>query len=92
LQAQQTLGLPRRSFSTLIAIGATVVAAALTLALVVTVDRPATSSTPTVVTLHGVGVEQIAHNRSEEGLAISSSVGGEQIAHNRSEEQWSASN
>jgi hypothetical protein len=90
LQAQQTLALPRRSFSTLIAIVATMVAAALTLALVVTVDRPATSSTPTVVTLHGVGAEQVAHNRSEEGLSISSSVGGEQIAHDRSEERSGA--
>jgi hypothetical protein len=30
--------------------------------------------------------EQIAHNRSEEGLGGAGSVGGEQIAHNRSEE------
>lgn len=86
MQAQQVLALPRWSFSTLIAIVATVVAAALALALVVSVDRPATSATPTVVTLHGVGAEQVAHNRSEEGLGVSSSVGGEQIAHNRSEE------
>ncbi len=86
MQAQQALTLPRWSFSTLIAILATVVAAAVALALVVTVDRPAMSATPTVVTLHGVGAEQVAHNRSEEGLGVSSSVGGEQIAHNRSEE------
>jgi len=69
---------------------ATVVAVALTLVLVVTVDRPATSSTPTVVTLHGVGAEQVAHNRSEEGLSTSSPVGGEQIAHDRSEERSGA--
>ena len=91
MQAQQTLALPRWSFSTLIAIVATVVAVALTLVLVVTVDRPAMSSTPTVVTLHGVGAEQVGHNRSEEGLGINSSVGGEQIAHDRSEAQSGAS-
>ena len=33
-----------------------------------------------------VGAQQIAHNRSEEGLGGSGSVGGEQIAHNRAEE------
>jgi hypothetical protein len=33
-----------------------------------------------------VGAEQIAHNRSEEGLTDLSSVGGQQISHNRSEE------
>jgi hypothetical protein len=86
LQAQQTLALSRWSFSTLIAIVATLVAVALALALVVIVDRPATSAIPTVVTLHGVGADQVAHNRSEEGLGVSSSVGGEQIGHNRSEE------
>jgi hypothetical protein len=88
LQAQQALALSRWSFSTLIAIVATVVAAALALALalVVTVARPVTLSTPTVVTLRGVGAEQIAHNRSEEGLGVLGSVGVEQIAHNRSVE------
>jgi hypothetical protein len=91
LQAQQALVLSRWSFSALIAIVATVVAAALALALVVTVDRPATSATPSVVTLRGVGAEQVAHNRSEEGLGASSSVGGEQIAHNQSEEGLASS-
>ncbi len=86
MQAQQALTLPRWSYSTLIAIVATVVAMALALALVATVDRTATSATPTVVILRAVGAEQVAHNRSEEGLGVSSSVGGEQIAHNRSEE------
>ena len=85
MQAQQALAVPRWSFSTLIAIVAIVVAAALALALVVTVDRATTSAAPTVVTLHGVGAEQVAHNRSEQGLGVFSSVGGEQIAHNRSE-------
>jgi hypothetical protein len=32
-----------------------------------------------------VGAEQIAHDRSEQGLGGPSSVGGQQIAHNRSE-------
>lgn len=86
MQAQQALVLSKWSFSTLIAIVATFVAVALALALVVIVDRPATSATPTVVTLHEVGAEQVAHNRSEEGFGVSVSVGGEQIAHNRSEE------
>ena len=85
MQAQQTLAFPRRSFSTTVAVVATVIAMALALALVFTVERPATSAAPTVVTLHDVGGEQIAHNRSEQGLGGSASVGGEQIAHNRSE-------
>ena len=86
MQAQQAITLPRQSFSRMVAVVATVIAAALALALVLTVERPATSATSTVVTLHGVGGEQIAHNRSEQGLGGSASVGGEQIAHNRSEE------
>lgn len=88
MQAQQTLALPRRSFSTLVAVVATVVAAMLALVLVLSVERSAPMATPTVVTLHGVGVEQIAHNRSEEGLGAPGSVGSEQIAHNRSEEAY----
>ena len=32
-----------------------------------------------------VSAEQIAHNRSEQGLGAGPSVGGQQIAHNRSE-------
>ena len=32
-----------------------------------------------------LGAEQIAHNRSEQGLVEGASVGGQQIAHNRSE-------
>ena len=86
MQAQQAIALPRRSYSTVIAIVATVVAGLLALALVFDVERPATSAAPTVVTLHGVGAQQINHNRSEEGLGGSGSVGGEQVSHNRSEE------
>lgn len=87
MQAQQAISLNRRSGSTAIAVLATAVAAALALALVYTSDRPASPAAPTVVTLKGVGAEQIAHDRSEEGLgAPSYSVGGEQVAHNRSEE------
>jgi hypothetical protein len=86
LQAQQALVLRRLSFSTLIAIVATLVAAALALGLVVIVDRPSMSANPTIVTLRGVGPDQVAHNRSEEGLGVFSSMGGEQITHNRSEE------
>ena len=89
MQAQQAIALPTRSYSTVIAILATVVAGFLAVALVFSVERPAVSSAPTVVTLHGIGSEQIAHNRSEEGLVSSASVGGQQIAHNRSEEGFS---
>lgn len=42
-----------------------------------------TSSAP--VSAPAVGAEQIAHNRSEQGLTGTASVGGQQIAHNRSE-------
>ena len=70
----------------MVAVVATVIAAALALALVITVAGATTSSAPTVVALHGVGADQISHNRSEEGLGGSRSVGGQQIAHNRSEE------
>ena len=38
------------------------------------------------VSVGAVGAEQIAHNRSEAGLTVTTSVGAEQIAHNRSEE------
>lgn len=86
MQAQHTITLRRQSFSTMVAVLATAVAAVLALSLVVTVDRPATSSMPTVVTLRSVTGDQVAHNRSEEGLDTSGSVGGGQIAHNRSEE------
>ena len=45
------------------------------------------SRTSTVTVATGiVGAQQIAHNRSEEGLDGSQSVSGQQIAHNRSEE------
>ena len=44
------------------------------------------SGTNSSVTIGAVAKEQIAHNRSEQGLGDSASVGGEQIAHNRSEE------
>lgn len=91
MQAQQAISLRRRSFSTMVAVLATAVAAVLALALMATVDRPATSSTPTVVTLHSVTGEQVAHNRSEEGQGTSGSVDGEQIAHTRSEEGFGTS-
>lgn len=42
--------------------------------------------TNTSISVGAVGREQIAHNRSEQGLGGSGSVNGEQIAHNRSEE------
>ena len=44
------------------------------------------ATTGPTISAAGVGSEQIAHNRSEEGFAASSSVGGEQVSHNRSEE------
>lgn len=86
MQAQQTIALRSRSFSTFVAVVATLVAAVLALALVSIVDRPVASTTLSVVTLHGVGSDQISHNRSEEGLGGQGSIGGQQIAHNRSEE------
>ena len=43
-------------------------------------------STGPSVSVSAVGAEQVAHNRSEAGLAGSASVGAEQIAHHRSEE------
>jgi hypothetical protein len=86
LQAQQALALPRQSFSTLLAIVATLVAAVLAIALVVTADRPATSATQRVIAAQGAGDEQIAHDRSEAGLGAPSSIGGQQITHNRSED------
>lgn len=86
MQAQQAISLPRRSYSTMIAVVATVVAGLLALALVFSVERPATTAEPTIVTLHGVGSEQVAHNRSEEGLGGPGSAGGQQVSHNRSEE------
>ena len=86
MQAQQAIALPRQSFTRTVAVVATIVAAALALVLVLTVELPATSPASTVVTLHGVDGEQVAHNRSEQGFGGAGSVGGEQIAHNRSEE------
>jgi hypothetical protein len=86
MQAQQAIALPRRSYSIAIAVVATLVASLLAFALVANVERPATSSTTSVVTLHGVGSEQIAHNRSEQGFDGYGSVGGEQVAHDRSEQ------
>ena len=71
MQAQQAIAPRRQSLSTMVAVVATLIAAALALTLVVTVYRPATPATPAtplVVPLHGVGADQIAHNRSEEGL------------------------
>jgi len=85
MQAQQSLTLQKRSLSTAVAIMATGLAAALALALVSTLDRPTTAMTPAPVALPGLGAEQVAHNRSEEGFGVSSSVGGDQVAHNRSE-------
>lgn len=52
----------------------------------VTVARLATShsSSPTVAQ-PGVGAEQVAHDRSEQGFGAPASVGSERVAHNRSE-------
>lgn len=60
----------------LIAVGAPVAIAGLS-----TSDRVNAS-----VSASAVGAEQVAHNRSEAGLAGTTSVGAEQIGHNRSEE------
>ena len=90
MQAQQAIALQRRSYSTVVAVVATVVAGLLAIALVFSVERPAASAQPTVVTLHGIGSEQVAHNRSEEGLGASGTVGGEQVSHNRSEQGFTS--
>lgn len=42
--------------------------------------------TITSVSVGAIGKEQIAHNRSEEGLGGANSVGAQQIAHDRSEQ------
>jgi len=44
-----------------------------------------TSSSSRPASTSAVGAEQIAHDRSEQGLVEGASVGGQQIAHNRSE-------
>ena len=44
------------------------------------------NSTHEAAPLAAVGADQIAHDRSEQGLGASSAVDGQQIAHNRSEE------
>ena len=44
------------------------------------------SGSTTAAPLVAVGKDQIAHDRSEQGLGASASVDGQQIAHNRSEE------
>ena len=43
------------------------------------------TGTTSPVTIGAVGKDQIAHDRSEQGLGTSASVGGEQIGHDRSE-------
>jgi hypothetical protein len=60
----------------LIAVGAPVAIAGLS-----TSDRVNAS-----VSASAVGAEQVAHNRSEAGLAGTTSAGAEQIGHNRSEQ------
>lgn len=42
--------------------------------------------TYTPVSVGAVGKEQIAHNRSEEGIGGTSTVGAQQVAHDRSEQ------
>ncbi len=44
------------------------------------------SSNAPSVSVSAVGAEQIAHTRSESGVAASSSAAAERISHNRSEE------
>ncbi len=44
------------------------------------------SSTVPSVSVSAVGAEQVAHNRSESGVAASLSPAAERISHNRSEE------
>jgi len=60
--------------------------AVIALGLPVVAGMSASHSSNATVSVGAVGGEQIAHNRSEQGLGGSSSVGGEQIAHNRSEQ------
>jgi hypothetical protein len=44
-----------------------------------------TSNSGAQASISAVGAQQIAHDRSEQGLGGPSSVGSQQIAHNRSE-------
>lgn len=46
---------------------------------------PVTDNSGAPASTYAVGAEQIAHNRSEQGLSAPTSVGGQQIAHDRSE-------
>ena len=86
MQAQQALRNRQQSVSLVFAIVGIAIAATVALAIIFTATRPATLTTSTAVTLPEVGTQQIAHNRSENGLGGSGSIGGEQVAHNRSEE------
>ena len=54
-------------------------------AVVATLSASHTSNV-TVSARRRLGLEQIAHNRSEMNLGYSASVAGEQVAHNRSEQ------
>jgi len=47
------------------------------------VSVPNNSSAP--ASTSAVGAEQIAHDRTEQGLSDGAALGGQQIAHNRSE-------
>jgi hypothetical protein len=66
LQAQQTLAFPRRSFSLAVAAVATVVAAALAIALVAETPRVVAPAVPAVVVVH---LDQVhaAGERASEG-------------------------
>lgn len=46
---------------------------------------PVSNNSSEAASTSALGGEQIAHNRSEQGLVGGASVGGQQIAHNRAE-------
>lgn len=65
MPAQQSLAFPRRSFSMAVAVSATLIAAALALALVGALQRPAASAgSPTVYTVH-LDPEHAHHERND---------------------------
>ena len=80
MQAQQTLTVSRHSFSTLVAVVATLFAAVLAIAIVATAERSATPATRGAVAVRGIGAEQIAHDRSGAGLGAPRSIGSSNLS------------
>ena len=63
-----------------------VAGAVIALGLPVVAGLSTSHSSNAAVSVGAVGGEMIAHNRSEQGLGLSTSAAAEKIAHNRSEQ------